>query len=112
MDLALGEVQEAEMMAANVLAADSSSSYMAARRDALKVMAEIAANRHDFAKAYDYQKQYLELNGKLFDESRVKALAYQAAHFSTNEREQELKLLNKGAGVIAYSWDVAGKRTQ
>lgn len=94
-DLALGEEQEAEMMAANVLAADSSSSYMAARRDALKVMAEIAANRHDFAKAYDYQKQYLELNGKLFDESRVKALAYQAAHFSTNEREQELKLLNK-----------------
>ncbi|MCL1073436.1 tetratricopeptide repeat-containing diguanylate cyclase [Shewanella dokdonensis] len=93
-DLALGDEQEAESMAMEVLS-DSGSSYTAARRDALKVMAEIVANRDDFAKAYDYQKQYLDLNDKLFDESRVKALAYQAAHFSANEREQELKLLNK-----------------
>ncbi|MDF0534813.1 GGDEF domain-containing protein [Shewanella yunxiaonensis] len=94
-DLALGDKKEAEFMALNVLEAKDDSSNMEARSEALKVLADVAAGKSEFEKAFAYQQQYLDISGKLFDENRVKALAYQAAHFSANEREQELKLLNK-----------------
>ncbi|MFQ6371375.1 diguanylate cyclase [Shewanella sp. YIC-542] len=93
--LALGDHVQAEAMARQVLETEHSSHYFASRRDAFNVMAQLSANRADFASAYHYQQQYVALSSKLFNERRVKALAYQAAKFSTNEREQELKLLNK-----------------
>ena len=93
--LALGELATAQTYAAQVVSLPEDSSYQEIKRIGYQVLSELSAQQGQFEQAYAYavlQQHYKQL---VLDEAKVKALAYQAARFNSDEKEREIKLLNK-----------------
>ncbi|MGR3969919.1 GGDEF domain-containing protein [Shewanella sp. 1180_01] len=71
------------------------TSYTALKHAVFKVLAEQSAENAQFEKAYEYSKKEQYYNQLMFDEAKMKTLAYQAAKFNADEQSREINLLNK-----------------
>ncbi|MGI2190068.1 GGDEF domain-containing protein [Shewanella baltica] len=71
------------------------TSYTALKHAVFKVLAEQSAENAQFEQAYEYSKKEQYYNQLMFDEAKMKTLAYQAAKFNADEQSREINLLNK-----------------
>ncbi len=71
------------------------TSYTALKHAVFKVLAEQSAENAQFEQAYKYSKKEQYYNQLMFDEAKMKTLAYQAAKFNADEQSREINLLNK-----------------
>ncbi|MCG9963647.1 GGDEF domain-containing protein [Shewanella cutis] len=92
---ATGELVQAKSHAVKVLTFPDDNSYIEHKHIAYKVFAELMAADKQFEQAYEYSRKEQHYNQLIFDESRMKTLAYQAAKFNADEQAREINLLNK-----------------
>lgn len=92
---ATGELVQAKSHAVKVLTFPDDNSYIEHKHSAYKVFAELMAADKQFEQAYEYSRKEQHYNQLIFDESRMKTLAYQAAKFNADEQAREINLLNK-----------------
>ena len=92
---AMGELVQAKSHAVKVLTFPDDNSYIEHKHIAYKVFAELMAADKQFEQAYEYSRKEQHYNQLIFDESRMKTLAYQAAKFNADEQAREINLLNK-----------------
>ncbi|MDT3335151.1 GGDEF domain-containing protein [Shewanella sp. SP1S1-7] len=71
------------------------SSYTELKHNVFKVLAGLNAENKQFEQAYEYSKKEQYYNQLMFDEAKMKTLAYQAAKFNADEQAREINLLNK-----------------
>ncbi|MCH1928772.1 diguanylate cyclase [Shewanella sp. A25] len=60
-----------------------------------QVLAKLSAQRKEFEQAYEYSNKEQFYNQLLFDETKIKNLAFQSAKFNADEQAREINLLNK-----------------
>ncbi|AVT48809.1 GGDEF domain-containing protein [Shewanella baltica] len=70
-------------------------SYTELKHTVFKVLAGLNAENKQFEQAYEYSKKEQYYNQLMFDEVKMKTLAYQAAKFNADEQSREINLLNK-----------------
>nr|WP_283629720.1 GGDEF domain-containing protein [Shewanella baltica] len=70
-------------------------SYTELKHTVFKVLAGLNAENKQFEQAYEYSKKEQYYNQLMFDEAKMKTLAYQAAKFNADEQSREINLLNK-----------------
>ncbi|MFB2652106.1 tetratricopeptide repeat-containing diguanylate cyclase [Shewanella seohaensis] len=92
---ATGELVQAKSHAVKVLTFPDDNSYIEHKHIAYKVFAELMAADKQFEQAYEYSRKEQHYNQLIFDESKMKTLAYQAAKFNADEQAREINLLNK-----------------
>ncbi|MFB2636435.1 diguanylate cyclase [Shewanella bicestrii] len=92
---ATGELVQAKSHAVKVLTFPDDNSYIEHKHIAYKVFAELMAADKQFEQAYEYSRKEQHYNQLIFDESKMKTLAYQAAKFNAEEQAREINLLNK-----------------
>lgn len=92
---ATGELVQAKSHAVKVLTFPDDNSYIEHKHIAYKVFAELMAADKQFEQAYEYSRKEQHYNQLIFDESRMKTLAYQGAKFNADEQAREINLLNK-----------------
>ncbi|WP_133180892.1 tetratricopeptide repeat-containing diguanylate cyclase [Shewanella decolorationis] len=92
---ATGELVQAKSHAVKVLTFPDDNSYIEHKHIAYKVFAELMVADKQFEQAYEYSRKEQHYNQLIFDESRMKTLAYQAAKFNADEQAREINLLNK-----------------
>ncbi|QYK08078.1 tetratricopeptide repeat-containing diguanylate cyclase [Shewanella mangrovisoli] len=92
---ATGELVQAKSHAVKVLTFPDDNSYIEHKHIAYKVFAELMAADKQFEQAYEYSRKEQHYNQLIFDQSKMKTLAYQAAKFNADEQAREINLLNK-----------------
>ncbi|MGL4446660.1 MAG: diguanylate cyclase [Shewanella sp.] len=92
---ALGRPDDAIRHAQKVIAQADEPSYIEHKQDAYQVLSELAAQAKQFEQAYGYALLAQHFKQMVLDETKIKALAYQSAKFNSDEKEREIKLLNK-----------------
>ena len=92
---AMDEQVQAKSHAVKVLSFLDDNSYIEHKHIAYKVFAELMAADKQFEQAYEYTRKEQYYNQLIFDQSRMKTLAYQAAKFNADEQAREINLLNK-----------------
>ncbi|WP_088210569.1 tetratricopeptide repeat-containing diguanylate cyclase [Shewanella sp. Shew256] len=92
---ATGELVQAKSHAVKVLTFPDDNSYIEHKHIAYKVFAELMAADKQFEQAYEYSRKEQHYNQLIFDESKMKTLAYQSAKFNADEQAREINLLNK-----------------
>lgn len=92
---ATGELVQAKSHSVKVLTFLDDNSYIEHKHIAYKVFAELMAADKQFEQAYEYSRKEQHYNQLIFDESRMKTLAYQGAKFNADEQAREINLLNK-----------------
>jgi diguanylate cyclase (GGDEF)-like protein len=93
--LALGDEASAAHHAQQVLSFAEEPTYTQHKLMAYEVLSKLAARQGRYERAYAYsllQQHYKQL---LLDETKVKALAYQATRFDSEEKAREIRLLNQ-----------------
>jgi len=70
-------------------------SYTELKHTVFKVLAGLNAENKQFEQAYEFSKKEQYYNQLMFDEAKMKTLAYQAAKFNADEQSREINLLNK-----------------
>ncbi|MGH1382528.1 MAG: tetratricopeptide repeat-containing diguanylate cyclase [Shewanella xiamenensis] len=93
--LLLQDFTKAELHAQYVMNLLDDSSNTELKHGASGVLAKIYAQKQQFEQAYEYSRKEQHYNQLIFDESRMKTLAYQAAKFNADEQAREINLLNK-----------------
>lgn len=93
--LMLQDFSKAESHAQYVMNLLDDSSNTELKLGASSVLAKINAQKKQFEQAYEYSRKEQYYNQLIFDESRMKTLAYQAAQFNADEQAREINLLNK-----------------
>ncbi len=93
--LMLQDFAKAELHAQHVMKLSDDSSNTELKHTASRVLAKISAQDKQFEQAYEYSRKEQHYNQLLFDESKMKTLAYQAAKFNADEQAREINLLNK-----------------
>jgi len=61
----------------------------------LSLLSETYAMKGDYAKAYDYQMQYANLNDSLLNTEKVKSIADMQTKYETEKKEQQIVLLGE-----------------
>ena len=92
---ATGEPVQAKSHAVKVLTFPDDNSYIEHKHIAYRVFAELMASDKQFEQAYEYSRKEQHYNQLIFDQSKMKTLAYQAAKFNADEQAREINLLNK-----------------
>lgn len=92
---ATGDRVQAKTHAVKVLSFPDENSYIEHKHIAYQVFAELMAADKNFEQAYEYSRKEQHYNQLIFDESKMKTLAYQAAQFNADEQAREINLLNK-----------------
>ncbi|MCL1089093.1 GGDEF domain-containing protein [Shewanella profunda] len=92
---ATGDKVQTKHHAMKVLSFPDDNSYVEHKYIAYKVFSDLMAADKQFEQAYEYSQKEQYYNQLLFDESKMKTLAYQAAKFNTDEQTREISLLNK-----------------
>lgn len=93
--LEIGELSKATQYAQLVIAQVDMPSNQEHKQLAYQILAKLAASEGQFERAYAYsllQQHYKQL---VLDETKIKALAYQASKYNSEEKEREITLLNK-----------------
>ncbi|WP_442800738.1 tetratricopeptide repeat-containing diguanylate cyclase [Shewanella sp. AS16] len=93
--LATGEDAEAKLHAERVITQPEDPSSIEHKQLAYRVLSELAARQGAFEQAYEYSLQDQHYSKLLFDEKKMKALAYQSSKFNVDEKEREINLLNR-----------------
>lgn len=92
---ATGDRVQAKTHAVKVLSFPDENSYIEHKHIAYQVFAQLMAADKNFEQAYEYSRKEQHYNQLIFDESKMKTLAYQAAQFNADEQSREINLLNK-----------------
>lgn len=92
---ATGDSVQAKSHILKVLSFPDEISYIEHRYIAYKVFADLMVADKQFEQAYEYSVKEQHYNQLLFDESKMKTLAYQAAKFNADEQAREINLLSK-----------------
>ncbi|WAL80594.1 GGDEF domain-containing protein [Shewanella sp. DAU305] len=92
---ALKQSAEAVEHAKFVTSLPDDPSYTDLKHIVFKVLAGLNAENKQFEQAYVYSKKEQYYNQLMFDEAKMKTLAYQAAKFNADEQSREINLLNK-----------------
>lgn len=90
-----GDKVQAKNYVIKVLSFPDENSYVKHKYIAYKVFSGLMATDRQFEQAYDYAKKEQYYNQLMFDETKMKTLAYQTAKFNTDEQVREINLLNK-----------------
>ncbi|MGI2021916.1 tetratricopeptide repeat-containing diguanylate cyclase [Shewanella glacialipiscicola] len=93
--LMLQDFAKAELHAQYIMKLSDDSSNTMLKHGASRMLAKLNAQNKQFEQAYEYSKKEQHYNQLIFDESKMKTLAYQAAQFNANEQSREINLLNK-----------------
>ena len=93
--LMLQDFAKAELHAQYIMKLSDGSSNTMLKHGASRMLAKLNAQNKQFEQAYEYSKKEQHYNQLIFDESKMKTLAYQAAQFNANEQSREINLLNK-----------------
>ena len=93
--LMLQDFAKAELHAQYIMKLSDDSSNTMLKHGASRMLAKLNAQNKQFEQAYEYSRKEQQYNQLIFDESKMKTLAYQAAQFNANEQSREIYLLNK-----------------
>ncbi|GIU10523.1 GGDEF domain-containing protein [Shewanella glacialipiscicola] len=93
--LMLQDFAKAELHAQYIMKLSDDSSNTMLKHGASRMLAKLNAQNKQFEQAYEYSKKEQHYNQLIFDESKMKTLAYQAAQFNANQQSREINLLNK-----------------
>lgn len=104
---ALKQLDDAEKYANKVLNISDGEEYVKPKVFAYLLLHEIAQEREDFKLALDHYVNYSETDKAQINEVLAQQLAYQMVEHQTDEKVQEIKLLNKQNEVLILEQNLA-----
>ncbi|NVJ67134.1 MAG: GGDEF domain-containing protein [Gammaproteobacteria bacterium] len=108
----LREAGDAEKYAKKVLDISKGEEYVKPKVFAYSLLHEIAKEKGDFKLALDHYVNYSEADKAQINEILTQQLAYNIVEHQTEEKVQEIKLLNKQNEVLKLEQDLAKEEAQ
>ncbi len=105
--LALLEIDEAEFYANKVLEIVDREEYVKSKVVAYSLLHEIAKEKGDFKLALEHYERYSQADKAQINEVLAQQLAYNIVEHQTEEKIQEIKLLNKQNEVLKLEQDLS-----
>ena len=83
----MNKFQEAKDFAAKVLVAEDDQAINTAKEESYRILADIYSQEGDYKQAFEASKQAQKYQQLIYDDEKIKTLAYEAAKFDVEELE-------------------------
>jgi hypothetical protein len=79
-------------------------------KEAYRMISKAYAQLNDLSNAFEYQNRYIEVNDKLFNESRTQSLAKMQTIYETGRKQKEIDALSREREELEAELDAKNRR--